>query len=267
MNKGLKLLDQLVAEGRGSVTPALVMERTGVSRQAAVNMLQRLRRAGLIERVGHGHYVIRGLGVMGTSAVAEDLALAVGSRFAGRPHRIAFRSALERLGVLSHPWTSVQVATPLRMRQRVISGRPLQIVHESESTLLLGAIALREGAWASGYERALLDCAARPDLAGGADVLAEALVSESPDAARLLSIAKGLGSHAPLRRIGSVADALGRGSLCDALWPQAGPIKSDIELDPTLKRMRLSEDAGFRDKRWRVRWRISPAELVAEARQ
>lgn len=268
MSKGMKLLDELVAEGHESVTPAWVMNRTGVSRQAAVNMLGRLREAGLLDRVGHGHYAVRTLGVMGTTAGAEDLALAIGSRFAGRPHRIAFRSALENLGVLSHPWRTVQVATPMRVRQREISGRPLQIVHEPVETVGLGVVGLREGALASDYERALLDCASRPDLAAGIGVLAEALASgKSLDAGHLLSLAGELGRRAALRRIGSLADALGNEQLSHALWLEVGPIKGDIELDPTLKGVGLPKDAGFRDRRWRVRWRVSRSELVAGVRQ
>jgi len=268
MSNGLKLLDQLVAEGRESVTPAWVMEQTGASRQAAVNMLRRLREAGLLDHVGHGHYAIRSLGAMGTTAAAEDLALAIGSRFEGRPHRIAFRSALEHWGVLSHPWRRIQVATPMKVRQRVISGRPLQIVHEPLRTVHLGAVSLREGARVSGYERALLDCASRPGLAGGTDVLAEALVSgESLDTERLLSLVRELGLRAAARRIGSIADALGNERVSDALWAGAGQIKQDIELDPTLKGAGLPKDAGLRDRKWRVRWRVSPSELVSGATQ
>jgi hypothetical protein len=52
----------------------------------------------------------------------------------------------------------------------------------------------------------LLDGAARMDLIGGANVLAEALSAAQPDPAVLERLAQEIGAAAALRRIGSLAD-------------------------------------------------------------
>lgn len=263
MTKGLKLLDQLVAAGRNSVTPAWVMEHTGMSREASVNLLTRLVAAGLLDRVGHGHYAVRQFGVLGTSAAAEDLALAVGALFEGRPHRIAFRSALQYWNMLTRPWTVIQVACSLRVGHKSLSGRPLRIVHESPGTLSVGAVSLQHRARISDAERALLDCAARLDLAGGIETVAEALMSgESFDVGRLAAHAKELGAGPAIRRIGSLAENMGLEEIAFGLEGILPGTISDIELDPSVNRRRFDPKQGFRDGKWRVRWRMTREDLA-----
>ena len=263
MSKGLKLLDQLVAVGKGSISPAWVVAETGMSPQAAVNMLTRLCRQGLLDRVGHGHYAIRQLGVLGTSASSEDQALAVGALFDGRPHRIAYRSALDYWDVLAHPWNTLQVASPLRLGYRSVSGRPLQLVKESASTVGIGAVAVPGDAWVSNMERALVDCAARPRLAGGIDPLAQALASgDTIDFERLSSYVRQLNALPAARRIGSVGTALGLESIAEAMEPFSAPGSGDIDLVPSPDEPRSQQIVEFRDRTWRVRWSLLPDELA-----
>jgi predicted transcriptional regulator of viral defense system len=263
MTKGLKLLDQLVAEGKGSVSPAWVVAETGMSPQAAVNMLTRLRRQGWLDRVGHGHYAIRQLGVLGTSASSEDRALAVGALFDGRPHRIAYRSALDYWDVLAHPWNTVQVASPLRLGHRSVSGRPLQLIKESSKTVGIGAVAVHGGAWVSNLERALVDCAARPRLAGGIDPLAQALASgDAIDLERLSSYVTEFNALPAARRIGSVGNALGLESIARAMEAFSAAGSGDIDLVPSPNEPRSHEAVVFLDRSWRVRWPLRPDELA-----
>ena len=76
-NTGLALADDLIADGKHYFTFAEARIRLGCSRASAGNLLRRMLAAGLIDRVRHGHYVVRQLGVLGTPCVAEDVALAV----------------------------------------------------------------------------------------------------------------------------------------------------------------------------------------------
>ncbi|MEX2274041.1 MAG: MarR family transcriptional regulator [Actinomycetota bacterium] len=263
MNKGLKLLDQLVAAGKASVSPAWIVAETGMSPQAAFNMLTRLCRQGLLDRVGQGHYAIRQLGVLGTAASSEDLALAVGALFDGRPHRIAFRSALDHWDVLSHPWNTVQVASPLRLGHRTVSGRPLQQIRESTETVGIGAISEHGGAWVSDLERAILDCAARPRLAGGIDPLGQALASgENIDFERLQDYVRDLDAGPAARRIGSVGAALGLEAITEAMEPFAPIGSGDIDLVPSPDELTPQEAAPYRDRTWHVRWGLLPDELA-----
>ena len=82
-HQGLALANELVAEGRLTFTFEDVEKRLGKSKTATANLLKRMQTAGLIDRVRRGHYAVRQLGVLGTPAAAEDVALSVGAALKG----------------------------------------------------------------------------------------------------------------------------------------------------------------------------------------
>ena len=172
-HQGLALANELVAEGRSTFTFEEVEKRLGKSKTATANLLKRMEKAGLIDRVRRGHYVVRQLGVLGTPAAAESIALAVGAALKGMSHRIAYRSALYEHDLVTHPARSIQVAAERRVRTKTLSGRPLRVVIESPEMLDVGCVP-----WGTSYvsdlHRAVLDAAQRPRLVGGLEVLAEA---------------------------------------------------------------------------------------------
>lgn len=261
-NAALRLVDDLVADGKTHFTFGEAQQRCGQSPSATGNLLRRMLTAGLINRVRRGRYVIRQLGVLGTPAVAEEVALAVGAAFAGMPHRMAYRTALDEHDLIVHPARSIYVATPRRIRAKTLSGRPLHTVREPESSISIGAIACGSS-WVSGVERALLDAAMRPNLIGGAAVLAEAIATASNriDVTALIHYAQDLGWAAALRRIGSIADALEVDGLAGRLHPLK-PITADLDLEPGRNMPR-----SWRDTHWRVRWPQSPAEIASVVNQ
>ncbi len=255
-DRGLALLDELVAEGAQIVSAREVRRRLGISAPAASNLLRRLTYEGLLERLRPGWYAVRGLGVMGTTSAAESLAIAVGAGFGDTTHRIGYRSALDELDLLTHPARTVHVAAAKRVRLSHLSGRPLRVVIEPVDKIYVGA--MRDGpSWVSGIERALLDAARRPELVGGAPTLVEALASagEQVDSDRLTEYAGRLGWGSALRRIGSVADRLEIPSLAGQLKPLVPP-KADLDLE-------LTEigNVVWRDRRWWVRWHRDVEEL------
>ena len=67
-----------------------------------------MENAGLIDRVRRGHYAVRQLGVLGTPAAAEDVALSVGAALSGVPHRVGYRSALSEHDLVLHPARTIQ---------------------------------------------------------------------------------------------------------------------------------------------------------------
>ena len=258
----LKLVDDLVAEGQTHFTFNEARRRLDRSPSATANLLRRMVSTGLLDHVRRGHYVVRPLGVLGTRAVAEDVAIGVAAAFSGQPHRLAYRTALDEHDLLVHPVRTIYVATSRRTRAKSLSGRPLRTVLEPVTAIHVGAIA-RGPSRMSGLERALLDAAARPDLAGGAAVLAEAITSagRNVDSERLTGFAQRLGWAAALRRIGSISDALAVEGLAGRLGPLHPPV-ADLDLEP-------GEQAGcvWRDARWRVRWGRSRDELGNLARE
>ncbi len=261
-NAALRLVDDLVADGKTHFTFGEAQQRFGQSPSATGNLLRRMLTAGLIDRVRRGHYVIRQLGVLGTPSVAEEVALAVGAAFAGIPHRMAYRTALDEHDLIVHPARSIYVATSRRIRTKTLSGRPLHIVREPETSIRIGEIACGSS-WVSGVERALLDAAMRPNLVGGAAVLAEAIATAGNrnDVAALIDHAQDLGWAAALRRIGSVADALEVEGLAGRLHPLK-PITADLDLEPGGNMPHC-----WRDAHWRVRWQQTPDEIASVVKQ
>lgn len=259
---GLELVDDFVADGKTHFTFDEARRRVGRSPPATANLLRRMVASGLVDRVRRGHYVVRQFGVLGTRAAADDLAIAVAAAFSHRSHRMAYRTALAEHDLLAHPVRTVYVAAIKRMRVKALSGRPLHTVTESEKIIQIGAIA-RGPSWISNIERAILESAARPDLGGGAAVLAEAVTSASRnvDADCITDYARRLGWAAALRRIGSIVDALEIEGLAGRLQPLRPPV-ADLDLEPSIDSSRV-----WRDARWRVRWALSPAELANVTRR
>jgi predicted transcriptional regulator of viral defense system len=256
---GIAPLDRRLAEGKATLTSAELREELDLSAQATSNLLARWQRAGLVDRVARGRYAIRQIGLLGTSASSEDVALAVAALVGDRPHRIAYHSALDFHGLLTRPVRTVHLACPHRIASRWIGDLPLKVVREPVATVRLGGEEAGHGARVSNVERALLDAASRPDLVGGYFGLAEALATAQPDRDRLVELARDLNASAALRRIGSLADRLEVSGLANEIELPDQPT-FDLDLDPTLKQ----SDTAFRDRKWRVRWPVHPAAAIEE---
>ena len=256
--QGLALANELVAEGRVTFTFEEVEKRLAKSKSATANLLKRMDRLGLIDRVRRGHYVVRQLGVLGTRAAAEDTALSVGAALKGLRHRIAYRSALCEHDLVVHPARFIQVATERRVRTKTLSGRPLRIVIEPPDKLDVGCVP-----WGMSYisdrHRAVLDAAQRPLLVGGLEVMAEALAAAVSEMRNdvLTEYAGRLGWSGALRRLGSLADALALAPLAGVLEPLK-PITSDLDLEPGTLQPTI-----WRDSRWHVRWPRTVDEILA----
>jgi len=251
--RSLGLLNRLAQEGRTAVSAAEVRAALGLTPQAASNLLSRLARDGLVDRVAAGRYAIRPLGSLGTAAAWDDLGSAVAAVFMNRSHRIGFLTALDHHGLLLRPVRQVQVASPFRPREQSLSGRPLRAVREREATVSIGTAPLGPSRIAT-VERALLDVASKPLLTGGATRLAEALAA-ARNTTGLRELADELGSGAAYRRIGSIVSTL-RLPLAEGLEPP--PWRTLIELD---RRARVR--GGWVDKIWGVAWPYPPSELEA----
>jgi predicted transcriptional regulator of viral defense system len=263
VNRDLTFIDGLIASGVEVFETGDASERLGLSSQATSNLLTRLVRQGLVDRVARGRFAIRPLGSLGTRAASEDVALAIGATFQDRPHRIAFRSALDHHGLLVYPAREIVVATNRSTSLSTISGRPTRIVIETSERLGTHAVDAGHGARVSSVERALLESAARPRLAGGIDAVASALSLADIDPHTLMQVAHDLGGRAGLHRLGSLAAVLEIDGLASALRPltTGGRV---IPLDPEY-----TDDGSpraWRDEEWDVDWPYSVSELAAAAR-
>lgn len=260
-SKGLALIDQAVAEERQFIDPSWVIDRANISKQAANDLLVRLVRSGLLERVSRGKYVVRPLGLLGIPVAADDVGIAVAALFEGVAHRLAYRSALDYYGLLTRPVRTVQVASSARIRQVEISDRPLQVILESERTVEVGAVPLKPDSYVSGLERALLDAASRPNLVGGIETVVEALsLAPTIKPARIRAQANELNAQRGLRRLGSLLDQLGQHELARSLY-QSG-FRHPIELEP-----KSESEVQFVDDKWRVLWNVDRGSVLSAASQ
>jgi predicted transcriptional regulator of viral defense system len=255
MTRQLELVNTLVAEGRSEFSFQDALGVTGTSPTATANALHRLTQKGLVDRIVRGHYAVRPLGSLGTSAVSEDLALAVGAAFEGRLHRIAYRSALSELGLLAHPVRTVFVACEQQVGFSKASGRPLRVVIERPTTIHIEADVIGHS-WRSTLERALLECAMRVDLAGGVERLAEALArgAREADFDRIAKLANDFGARgsAAERRLASLARVL---DLPLTPNPHVDKRQPVIRLDPR------DERDVWTDSTFKVNWNVSAEEL------
>lgn len=229
----LDLIDRLTAAGQSTFSTAEAMEILGRSPQSTVNLLGRLVDDGLIGRVSRGHYAIRPLGRLGTSAAAEDTALAVAAVFSDRPHRIAYRSALAHHGLVVRPSRVIQIACPHQVRLTELAGRPVAVVRERLATVGVGSVGTGYGANVSTLERALLDGARRSDLIGGLGVLGDAFdtASSDLDVGELRAFAEQLGAVPALRRLASLARTLGFDDLAQEMLAGIRVPKTSIPAD------------------------------------
>ena len=258
--RDLVLVDGLLAAGSNIFETADVAARLNLSAQATSNLLTRLVRQGLVDRVARGRYAIRQLGTLGTRAASEDIALAVAAAFQGRPHRIAFRSALDHHGLLVYPSREVIVATDTSTSLSMISGRPTRIVIETSERLGIRAVAAGHGARVSSVERALLESAARPGLAGGIDAVASALSLADVDPDALMQLARELGLRAGLHRLGSLATVLQMEELASCLRPLTASGRV-VSLDPEYPSD--ASPGAWRHAEWGVHWPYPASELLA----
>ena len=256
----LELIDGLAAEGRTAVTTGEVRSRLSLSPQGASNLLSRLERDGLVERVRRGEYIIHPLGELGVSAASADrLDEAVSIAANGRVHRICYRSALHEHGLLSRPGRRIQLAVDRRLRIAGIGERELEAITERVGHIHIGAENFGQS-WISTKARALLEAAQHPRRVGGIATVAEALWTSDTNAADIAPLAIELNLGVGLRRLASLNEQLGLRRL-DELTPATATYRP-VPLDPDDTR-----NQGFLDRRWDIRWAGPASELEAVVRQ
>ena len=117
-NTGLALADDPIADGKRYFTFAEARRCLGCSPASSGNLLKRMLAARLIDRVRHGHYVVRQLGVLGTPCVAEAI-VAGGSRVDAErlshyARRLGWTMALRRIGSIADALEVAGLAGRLR---------------------------------------------------------------------------------------------------------------------------------------------------------
>lgn len=258
MNKTLSTLNQLARHGN-AFTTAEFRGIYGGSEQSAANALSRATRQGHIERVARGRYVIREIGRLATYSSTEDLLLSLSPVLLDKEHRIAYLTALEYHSLLLHPQSEFQVALAAPTRTRKVSGRIFRQVIEVRRFLSVGAVEVDHGCRVSDLPRTLLDAARRPDLIGGVDTLGDALrLTDLDDLSLLVDYAGELDAEGALRRLGSIAGAIGQSSLAEDLRNRLAFSRTPIPVDTGAD----DSSPAWVDPEWNVTWDATSADLL-----
>lgn len=258
MNKTLSALNQLARHGN-RFTTAEFRSVFGGSAPSAANALSRAVSQGLVERVARGRYVIREIGRLSTHSSTEDLLLALSPLLFDKEHRIAYLTALEFHSLLLYPQSEFQVALVAPTRTQTVSGRDFRPVIEIKRFISVGSMEADYGCRVSDLPRTLLDAGRRPDLIGGVDTIADALkLADIDDVSPLVDYAKELDSEGALRRLGSVAGAIGQSAMAEALRSRLSVPLSPMPVDSGASR----KSATWTDPEWNVTWDATSADLL-----
>lgn len=150
-------------------------------RRRAALFLGRLARRGWLQRLAGGLYLIVPLDAGPQRAWTEDL-LAIIPQLV-QPAAIAYWSALSYWGLTEHFPSTTFVQTTKRKRAVTVLGMPVRFVTVSPERFFGLVQRTRNGrpVQITDREKTLLDAASRPDLSGGAGLLAQALGTAAPD--------------------------------------------------------------------------------------
>jgi predicted transcriptional regulator of viral defense system len=132
-------------------------------------------------------------------------------------------------------------------------------VIEIEKFLGVGAMEVEHGCRVSDLARTLLDAGRRPDLIGGVDIIGDALkLADIDNVAQLVDYANELDGEAALRRLGSIADAIGQSATAEQIRNRLSLPNSPIPVD-------TSADSSVKvwvDPEWNVAWDATSVDLL-----
>ena len=206
-------------------------------------LLSRMEKAGWIERLEHGKYMIVPLGAKKGKTTLHEFVIAT---ILVRPAVIAYWSALHHHGLTEQIPRTIFVQTTARSRKstKVILGIPYRIVR-----VLPGKLFGMKKAWLeetevliTDPEKTILDCLDRPDLCGGVVEAAKGVQSASLDPGQLADYASRIGNSGAWRRLGFLLDKYGKSS---AGLPRPSA-RNYLLLDPTMP------PGGKKNAKWRL---------------
>jgi len=197
--KRIKLLDELVRSNKSvfSIEDAVELDESR-NRKKIVRFLQELEKAGWIERIYRGKYMIIPLGAEKGKYTEHEYILASSIV---QPYAIAYWSALSYLGLTSQIPNTVFIQTTERSRRLKILGLDFWIVHANEMFGLQSGFINETRIWITNREKTLIDCLDKPQYCGGLECIKEGLQDEKVKTSELYVYARRLGKQIVLKRL------------------------------------------------------------------
>ena len=260
-----KVVLSLEAEGAVDLSLDSLRDRAGISRGFARKVAHALVKKGWLQRVGRGRYLLSP-SRHGPDAIPDTDPLRLGSRIVS-PYYFGFATAAELLGLLPQASRVYYIVTPKQGTSRWVHAAQFRRIHVLPARFFgVQRIERRgEALLVSDLERTVLDCLARPELAGGLGGAVKVIES----AARRLNWPR-LAHY--LRRLKARSLALRLGFLVEMLHPvvrppawwldrfKARPKDSYVPLGAPSEFGRR----GAHDQRWHIIRNVSDARLRAE---
>ena len=260
-----RIVLSLEAEGKVELTLDELERRAGVRRGFARKLAHDLIAKRWLERVAPGRYLLNP-SRRGPEAIPDTDPLRIGARLV-RPYYLGYGTAAELWGLLLQAGQVYYVVTTRRIathpkhvaRFRFVRVRPGRFFGRTTRTRRGETISV------SDRERTLLDCAQRPDLAGGMGGVAQIAARALPglDWARLSRYLDRFGERSRARRLGYLLEAVTPTSRLPSDWVRrwsARPADPWTFLGPP----RSFGRHGPRDRRWHVVRNVPDTVLFAE---
>lgn len=260
-----RVILSLEASRREEVSLDSVQQLAGVSRGYARKLAHTLVAKGWLQRVGRGEYLlIPARHGPGTGPDTDPLRF--GARIA-RPYYFGFATAAELLGLLPQASRVYYVVTTARGASRLEHAAQFRRIRVSTHRFFGTRRMTRRGVRmvVSDVERTLLDCLARPDLAGGLGGVLRILESAGQrlDWPRLDQYLDRIGERSLALRLGFLVEQLPAGPRPPAAWLRrtiARPEEPFVPLGPPKEFGRR----GPHDPRWHVIRNVPDSLLHAE---
>jgi predicted transcriptional regulator of viral defense system len=250
--KQASLLLALAERFGTAFTVAQVREQSGLDTPLLARELHELASKGWLLSLGRGAYMIAPLEAGPDSAsYAVNRYLAAATIAGDRPYYLSYRTAMEIHGMTMHPWRTVYVSTPSRLRSRTIQSfdvRPVTIPKERIWGWEMAEVLPDQRVHVSTPARTIVDCLDKPAYAGGiADVpIALSLAGADLRPDDMVDAALRLGRVSVIKRLGVLLELVG-GASDEALERLAERVtKAPHVLDPQQPR------SGRLHPRWKV---------------
>lgn len=250
--KQAALLLTLAERFGAAFTVTEARKQPGLDTPPLARELHELASKGWLLSLGRDAYMIAPLeaGPDSTSC-AVNRYLAAATIVGNRPYYLSYRTAMEIHGMTMHPWRTVYVSTPARLRSRSIQSfdvRPVTIPKERLWGWENVEVLPDHRVHVSTAARTIVDCLDMPAYAGGIGDVAIALSLAGTDlsADLIVDAALRLGRVSVIKRLGVLLELVGETS-GDALQRLAERVtKAPHVLDPQQPR------SGSLHPRWKV---------------
>lgn len=198
----------LTEQKRREIARPEIIEILGVSQKAADHTIHSLRQKGWLERASWGKYLLINPD-QGPEALGEGNLFALASCITD-PYYLGYSTAAAHYGFTTQHRNVIWLVTPHHLRDRTIADTEVRIVNVVERKFFgfHSIDVLGDPIFISDFEKTVIDCVDRPELAGGVGEVAYivATASQLLNWTKVVDYLERIGSTPLIRRFGWFVD-------------------------------------------------------------